>query len=57
MNHAHLLPRVHTRVNELLNGYVQTPAIRKQIEDYIVLPGLGNQAGVLGGLALAMQAD
>jgi hypothetical protein len=30
--------------------------ITQNIDDYIVLPGLGNRSGVLGALALAEQA-
>lgn len=56
MGQAHLLPMVRTRVQELLNGYLQTPLILDHIEQYIVLPGLGARAGVLGAIALAEQA-
>lgn len=53
MEQDHLLPRVRTRVVALLAGYVQAPAILEGIDDYIVLPELGNRAGILGGIALA----
>jgi fructokinase len=52
----HLLPRIQKRTFELINGYVQSPAILKNIDTYIVSPGLGNRAGVLGAIALAEQA-
>ena len=52
----HLLPRVQQRTRALINGYVQSPAILENIESYIVLPGLGKRAGVLGAIALAQQA-
>ena len=52
----HLLPRVQKRTRELINGYVQSPAILEQIESYIVNPGLGNRSGMLGALALAEYA-
>ncbi|MFO7536526.1 MAG: ROK family protein, partial [Chloroflexota bacterium] len=55
MDQPHLLPLVRRRVQELLNGYVQSPAILEQIDRYIVPPGLGPQAGVLGAIALARQ--
>jgi len=41
----------------LLNGYVQVPAILRDIECYIVPPGLGNRAGVLGAIALAQASQ
>ena len=40
----------------MLNGYVQAPEIQERIGEYIVAPGLGKQAGVLGALALAERA-
>lgn len=49
----HLLPKVQKRTRELLNGYIQSPAILEKIESYIVNPGLGNRSGVLGAIALA----
>lgn len=56
MQQAHLFPMVRREVQHLLNGYVQSPAILEQIEQYIVPPGLGSRAGVLGSIALAEQA-
>jgi fructokinase len=51
-----LLPRVRAELSALLNGYVQSPAIIEAIDSYIVPPGLGGEAGVLGSIALAEQA-
>ena len=56
MDQAHLFPLVRTRTLELLNGYVQSPAILEHIDEFIVPPGLGNRAGVSGCLALGQQA-
>lgn len=56
MNQAQLFPLVRQKVLESLNGYVQHPAILDQIDTFIVPPKLGNQAGVLGAIALAQQA-
>jgi fructokinase len=53
MEQAHLFPRVRTRLQEILHGYVQSPAITSDIDRYLVPPGLGNRAGVLGAIALA----
>jgi fructokinase len=56
MQQAHLFPLVRQEVQALLNGYVQSPALLDEIETYIVPPGLGSLAGVLGAIALAEQA-
>jgi fructokinase len=53
MQQRQLFPLVRRRVQELLNGYLSAPAILDQIDDYIVPPGLGDRAGVLGAIALA----
>ncbi len=54
LEHPGLVERVRVRVQELLNGYVQSPVILKHIDEYIVRPGLGSRAGVLGAIALAL---
>lgn len=53
MEQSHLLPLVRVKVQELLNGYVQALQILEEIDNYIVLPGLGKRSGVLGAIALA----
>ncbi len=53
MSQEHLFPMIREKVKASLNGYVQSPAILEKIDGYIVPPGLGNRAGVLGALALA----
>jgi fructokinase len=44
---------IRARVQALLNGYIVHEAILTRIDDYIVPPALGGQAGVLGAVALA----
>jgi len=56
MDRSFLLPMIRSHVRDLLNGYVQAPAIIDHIQTYIVPPGLGGQAGVLGAIALAAMA-
>lgn len=51
-----LFPLVRERLQELLAGYVQHRAIIDEIESYVVPPALGDQAGILGGVALAQRA-
>lgn len=53
MKAAGLLEGVRDKVNLLLNGYVNLPLILEHIDNYIVAPGLGDMAGVLGAIALA----
>jgi fructokinase len=55
MANTQLFPLVRARVQQLLNGYVQSPAIQRDIDRYIVPPGLGDRSGVLGAFALAQQ--
>lgn len=56
MEQAHLFPKVRRRVGEILNGYIQARVILEDLDAYIVPPGLGNRAGVLGAVALAQRA-
>jgi fructokinase len=37
----------------LLNNYIQVSELHARLDHYIVPPALGDQAGVLGALALA----
>lgn len=57
MQQRELFPLVRSKVQSLLNGYVQSPQIIQEIDRYIVPPGLGNRAGVLGAIALAMDTQ
>jgi fructokinase len=56
MEQSQLLPMVRANVKQLLNSYVRAREIMKDIDNYIVPPKLGRQAGVLGAIALAIQA-
>lgn len=53
---ADLLPLIRREVQEILNGYVQSPAVTQNIDGFIVPPGLGSRAGMLGAIALAKEA-
>lgn len=55
MEQPQLFPLIRRKVRQYLNGYVQSPAILEHIDQYIVSPGLGNRAGVLGAFALGQQ--
>jgi len=54
MENRSLFPRIRQRVRELLNRYLPIPALQGDLGDYIVPPALGERAGLLGALALAM---
>jgi len=56
MEQAHLYPLIRRRVRELLNGYLDAPQVRDAVDAYIVPPALGNDAGVLGAIALALNS-
>ncbi|WNB92634.1 ROK family protein [Bacillus sp. NEB1478] len=53
MKQAHLFPLIRENVVNLLNGYIQHENILENIDDYIVPPDLGDQAGLCGAIALA----
>lgn len=56
MEQPQIFPVLRENVRQLLNGYIQAKEILKDIESYIVAPKLGKQSGVLGAIALAIQA-
>ena len=56
MLQEHLFYKIRGKVRDQLSDYVQAEEIIEKIDDYIVPPKLGNQAGILGGIALAEQA-
>ncbi len=53
MRQASLFPLIRRKTLELLNSYIQVPAITERVEEYVVPPRLGENAGVLGAMALA----
>jgi fructokinase len=55
MQQEQLFPMIRKETVRLLNGYVQSRMILEKMDEYIVPPGLGNRAGMLGCIALAMQ--
>lgn len=48
-----VLLRLRERVRELFNDYLHNPMYNEEIDTYLVPPGLGADAGVLGAVALA----
>jgi fructokinase len=53
MNEPGLLQQVRDRVRELCGGYLGLPELGDEIDSYIVAPGLGDHAGIVGALELA----
>lgn len=53
MDQRHLFPLIHNNVFTMLNGYIQARTLLEEMDSYIVPPGLGSRAGVLGAIALA----
>jgi len=53
MKQKQLFPLIRKKVIERLNGYVFHKNILEDIDDYIVYPELGDDAGICGALALA----
>jgi fructokinase len=51
-----LLPVIRKNVQTRLNEYVQSPTITKNIDEYILPPGLYGRSGILGAMALAKNA-
>ncbi len=56
MEQSHLFPRIRQKVRKRLNGYIHSPAILQEIDNYIVPPALGNMAGICGAIELARRA-
>lgn len=52
MKQVQLFPMVREKTLESLNNYVQKEELISKIDEYIVYPELGDQAGVLGAIAL-----
>lgn len=56
MKQTHLFPLIHKEVQKNLNGYISNDAVQSHIAEYIVAPGLGDNAGLCGALALGLRA-
>jgi fructokinase len=56
MNNTRLLPLIRPRLRHWLGGYINRSEILEDADRYVVAPALGERAGVLGALVLAMDA-
>lgn len=52
MNQSQLFPLLREKVKEILGGYVQNEKILEKMNEYIVPPGLGDNAGLSGAIGL-----
>lgn len=55
MKQSQLFEKIRKQVKEMLNGYINVSEITENIDEYIIYPKLGDNAGISGGLALAKQ--
>jgi fructokinase len=55
MKQTQLFPLVREKVKEILGGYVQSEQILEKMDEYIVPPGLGDNAGLAGAMGLVMR--
>lgn len=52
MEQPHLIPLIRAKLTQHLNGYLSIPELGRDIENFVVSPGLGARSGLLGALAL-----
>ena len=55
MRRSFLFPMVRRKTLELLNNYIRVSDITDHIDEYVVPAQLGEDAGVLGAIALAQE--
>lgn len=56
MQQAQLFGMIRDQVRRNLNGYVSSEVLQNHLDSYIVPPGLGHRAGLIGALALGAEA-
>ena len=57
MEQEQLFPLIRARFEALRGGYLEHEALTQGRDDYILPPGLGKKAGILGAIALAAKAS
>ncbi len=53
MRQAHLLPKIRKEIVKCLSGYLKDDKIMQRLDDYVVGPGLEENSGICGAIALA----
>lgn len=56
MRQGQLYPMIREELQRLLNGYLQTPELMEGVEWFVAPPGLGEDSGLMGALALGQNA-
>jgi len=56
MSQQRLLPAIRQRLQQWLGGYVDRSEILTGVDHYVVAPALGIRSGILGALALGLEA-
>ena len=56
MHQTHLFPMIQEEMQRLLNDYLHTRELMEGIGEFVVPPGLGDDSGLLGALALGRNA-
>lgn len=54
MHQEQLFPLIRKNLQANLNGYVHHPMLLEQIDQYVVSPGLGDNAGLCGAIAIGL---
>jgi fructokinase len=57
MQKTFLFRMIKQKVQKILNSYLNNEILLNNIDQYIVPPGLGNRAGILGAIALAVGSN
>jgi fructokinase len=55
MEREFMFEKVRAHLRQLVAGYLETPLLADEIERYLVPPALGDRAGVLGAIAMAIE--
>jgi fructokinase len=56
MRQTHLLAKIRPKILDCLAGYIKNETVIDGIDNYVMLPGLGEDSGILGAIALAQHA-
>ncbi|WP_100487113.1 ROK family protein [Sporolactobacillus pectinivorans] len=55
MKQTQLFPKIREKLQKLLAGYIDLSEVKEKIDEYIIPPALGDNAGITGALILGSQ--